>query len=196
MGQARPPTRAAAEAAAKAEMDAGARTPQGAPTGARVPDFLHGPLIQTVVMADRKAGILFTLVSAALLFLFTRVPGALTSVAGVLWLLVVANLVTAAACAFAVIFPRVTASKPDILFWGGIAQYADAAQYRDALARTGEAELAAAKARYCYDLACICARKFRLLKAAMLAAAIGLVLFLVALALTVPTADGGVPPWL
>lgn len=192
MAQARPPTRAAAEAAARAEMGAGPTA--SADLGSRVADFLHGPLIQTIVMADRKAGILFTLVSAALLYLVTRVPAAPMTWQGGLWLAVVVALVVSAVCAFAVIFPRVHAQRTDILFWAGIARFPDAKSYHDAITRTDEAGLNAAKVRYCYDLARICDRKFRLLKVAMMAAAAGLILFLLELALVLPAGGGRLPP--
>jgi len=192
MARAKPPTRAADEAAAKAEMGAGPTA--SADPGGRVADFLHGPLIQTIVMADRKAGILFTLVSAALLYLFTRFPADPLTWRGGLWLAVVGALVVSAVCAFAVIFPRVRSRHADILFWGGIARFSDAKSYHDAIKRTDEAGLNAAKVRYCYDLARICDRKFRLLKVAMTATALGLILFLIELALVLPTDGGRLPP--
>jgi hypothetical protein len=57
----------------------------------------------------------------------------------------------------------------DIFFWGGIAEFPDAAAYRTAVRTTDEGELEAAKLRYCYDLACICRRTFKFLRLAMIA---------------------------
>jgi hypothetical protein len=111
-------------------------TDQPTPTAEqeRVGDFVHSSLMQNITLADRKAGILFTLVSAALLFLFTRVPEAMASPAAVLWMLVVVLLVTGAACAFLVVFPRIRHSAvSSVLFWGEVARLPD----RDAYVAAG-----------------------------------------------------------
>ena len=76
-------------------------------------DFLHGAIMQNINLADRKAGIIFTLVSAATLFLFRQAPDMIVglqagpSVRGVLWWLIVVLLIGAAVSAFFVIFPRI-----------------------------------------------------------------------------------------
>lgn len=163
-------------------------------TQERIADFVHGATMQNIVLADRKAGILFTLVSAALLFLFTRTPAAFDRPVPVLWLIVVACLVVAAACAFVVIFPRLRRGSGDLLFWGDIARYDSADGYMAAVCRRDASTLARGKLTYCHDLACICARKFRLLRIAMIFAATGLVMFLVLLALGLPVPNAGRPP--
>ena len=147
----------------------------------RVANFVHGSLLQNITLADRKAGILFTLVSAALLFLFTRVPEVIFSAAGGLWLVVVTLLVLAASLAFSVIFPRQRRHSENVLFWGGVADWPDRNAYIQAVASMESERITQAKLEYCYDLARICRRKFRLLRYAMMATAIGLVLFLVSL---------------
>lgn len=165
----------------------------------RVGDFVHTSLMQNITLADRKAGILFTLVSAALLFLFTRLPNDFASATGALWLLVVVLLVTGAACAFLVVFPRFRRSADSangtssVLFWGEVARQPDTQAYIAEVCRRDPAELARGKLGYCYDLACICARKFRLLRIAMGCSAAGLLLFLVALAVGLPAGGGGPP---
>lgn len=161
------------------------------PAQDRLADFVHASLIQNIVMADRKAGILFTLVSAALLFLFTRVPGALSDPSGALWALVVAVLVLSAACAFSAIFPRIRNQGDSLLFWGAMARHKDRDSYIDEVCGQSYDGIARRKLGYCHDLACICARKYRLLRIAMVCAALGLVLFLALLALGVPTALTG-----
>ena len=175
--------------------DAQAAAPDAAQE--RALDFLHASALQHVVLADRKAGILFTLLSAALLFLFTRVPTDLwpPSWAAGLWAIVVALLVAASVLAFLVVLPRVPGGPAaDLLFWGSVARYATPTDYLAAVCRAGAADLARDKAVHCHALSCICARKFRLLRAALLLAGGGLVLFLAALAAGVH-ADG-LPPGL
>ena len=191
MAQAKPPTATAAKAAEDAGFE---KDRTGDAVDNRVADFLHGPLVQTIVMADRKAGILFTLVSAALLYLFTRLPPGFGEWQGLIWLAVVGALVVSAACAFAVIFPRIRTGRSDLLFWGSIAAFPDAESYRKSVQKISQAKIASDKLAYCYDLARICQRKFYLLKFAMIAAAVGLILFLVALATTMPPGGGRLPP--
>lgn len=167
------------------------------PSSARVPttaqeralDFMHASALQHVVLADRKAGILFTLLSGALLFLFTRVPdsGWPIGLAATLWLVVVGFLLSASVLAFLVVLPRLRSGPgSDPLFWGSVAKHAQPEDYVTAICETDAATLARAKAIHGYQLSCICARKFRLLRAALLCAAAGLVLFLVALAVGLP----------
>ncbi|MDZ7713366.1 MAG: DUF5706 domain-containing protein [Rhodovibrio sp.] len=155
----------------------------------RALDFLHASALQHVVLADRKAGILFTLLSGALLFLFTRVPNAVWPIGldAVLWLIVVGFLIIASGLAFLVVLPQMRSdSGSDPLFWGSVAKHTHPENYLEAICRTDAATLARAKAMHGYQLSCICARKFRLLRAALLCAAAGLVLFLVALAVGLP----------
>lgn len=160
----------------------------------RVGDFVHGSLMQNITLADRKAGILFTLVSAALLFLFTRVPQTLDGTTGALWLAVVVLLVAGAGSAFLVVFPRIRRSGPGVLFWGAVAAQPDRHAYIAEVCRQEPAALARGKLGYCYDLARICARKFHMLRLAMMCSAAGLVLFLVALAVGLPAGNGSPPP--
>jgi hypothetical protein len=174
--------------------DADAPVPDGAQE--RALDFVHSGALQHVVLADRKAGILFTLLSAALLYLFTHTPPAVWppgTTAG-LWLAVVLLLVAATTLAFLVILPRVRApGAPGVLFWGAIARHESPEAYLSAIcARTPE-QLARGKAVYCHQLAQICAYKFRLMRWALLCAGAGLVLFLVALGLGL-AGDAPLPP--
>lgn len=168
--------------------------PTPSPEQERIGDFVHGSLMQNITLADRKAGILFTLVSAALLFLFTRLPQALATPTGALWLAVVVLLVAGAGSAFLVVFPRIRRSGPGVLFWGAVAAQPDRHAYIAEVCRQAPATLARGKLGYCYDLACICTRKFHMLRLAMACSALGLVLFLVALAVGLPAGGGRPPP--
>lgn len=147
-------------------------------------DFLHGAIMQNINLADRKAGIIFTLVSAATLFLFRQAPDMIVglqagpSVRGVLWWLIVVLLIGAAVSAFFVIFPRIRRRGPGAVFWGDIAAYAEEADFvADVTAMSGP-EVARAKLTQCYDLSAICRAKYRMLRLSMALTAAGLVLFL------------------
>ena len=165
--------------------------PEHVPTAAqeRALDFLHASALQHVVLADRKAGILFTLLSGALLFLFTRVPDTVWPIGWVAstWLIVVGLLLSASVLAFLVVLPRLR-HRPgsDPLFWGAVARHTQPEHYLAEICATDAVALARAKAIHGYQLSCICARKFRLLRAALLCAAAGLLLFLAALAVGLP----------
>jgi hypothetical protein len=155
----------------------------------RLADFLNGSIIQNINLADRKAGIIFTLVVAAGLFLLQRAPEAIGALAAgpepraMLWALIMLVLVGAAASAFAVIFPRIRRQPGGILFWGDITGYAQGRDYLARVAQERAEELARIKLSYCHDLSGICAAKFRMLRVSMTLAAAGLVLFLVYTAL-------------
>lgn len=162
----------------------------------RLAHFVQGALIQNISMADHKAGILFTLVSAALLFLFTRIPATPAGIAGLFWVLVVVLLVTAAGCAFTAIFPHVSRQGDPLLFWGAIAEQPDRAAYVSEACAADNSELSRRKLAYCHDLARICARKYLLLRVAMASAAAGLLLFLALLGLGLaPAASASSMVW-
>jgi hypothetical protein len=150
----------------------------------RLADFLNGSIIQNINLADRKAGIIFTLVVAAGLFLLQRAPvviGALAvgpDLGALLWALIMLALVGAAASAFAVIFPRIRRQPGGILFWGDITGFAHGRAYLARVAQERPDELAEIKLGYCYDLSAICDAKFRMLRLSMTLAAAGLLLFL------------------
>jgi hypothetical protein len=181
---------------AKPPAPAGAGDPVPDAAQERALDFVHASALQHVVLADRKAGILVTFLSAALVFLFTRTPALVWPLAptAALWLVTVALLVAASALAFLVVLPRVRrGGPPGVLFWGTVAEHARPADYLASVCAKSPEALARGKAAHVHQLAQICARKFRLLRAALILAAAGLLLFLVALAAGLPP-GGGVPP--
>lgn len=150
----------------------------------RALDFVHASALQHVVMADRKAGILFTLLSAALLFLFTRVPDLAwpPSAPALLWLMTVVLLILAAALAFRVVLPRMRGGgRPNVVFWGAVARHDTADAFLTTMCHRSAPELGRDKAVHCYELSRICAEKFRLLRFALVIAAVGLLLFLLLL---------------
>lgn len=174
----------------------GTETPIPDAAQERALDFVHASALQHVVMADRKAGIVFTLLSAALLFLFTRMPVFAwpPDAEAALWLVTVALLVSATALAFLVVLPRVRgATTPGVLFWGAIARHRNSAAFVEALCANEASQLGRGKAAYCYELSRICQRKFQLLQLALVMAAAGLMLFLVLLAVAGGGANGPVP---
>jgi hypothetical protein len=155
----------------------------------RLADFLNGSIIQNINLADRKAGIVFTLVVAAGLFLLQRAPGAIAALiagpdlGGLVWMVIMLVLVGAAVSAFSVIFPRIRRNPGGILFWGDITGYAQGRDYLARVAAERPDNLARIKLGYCHDLSGICAAKFRMLRLSMTLAAGGLLLFLVYTAL-------------
>jgi hypothetical protein len=76
--------------------------------------------------------------------------------------------------ALIVVIPRTPGSRRGFLFWEAIAEYDNGRQYADELGRLSSASLFQVKAEHCFDLARVCRRKYSVLRAAILAGAIGL----------------------
>ncbi len=144
-------------------------------------DFLHVSLNHNIALADRKAGILFTLVSAALFYLLESRPTSLglTTLSGdlLLWVLMVTLLLVAAGSALAVVFPRIRYGGSKLLFWGHVGKINDADDWIGALYKASGERLIAAKLKHCHVLSRIARDKFRMLRLAMMSGMLGLLCF-------------------
>jgi hypothetical protein len=76
--------------------------------------------------------------------------------------------------AMLVVIPRTPGSRRGFLFWEAIAEYDSGRQYSDELRLLSSATLFQVKAEHCFDLARVCRSKYRALRAAMWAGAVGL----------------------
>lgn len=144
-------------------------------------DFLHVSLNHNITLADRKAGILFTIVSAALFYLLeSRPPGLdLTTLSKelLLWAFMMALLLIAAGSAVAVVFPRIRYGGSSLLFWGRIGRITDPEEWIGVLHKVSGQRLIAAKLRHCHVLSRIARDKFRMLQVAMVSGITGLLCF-------------------
>lgn len=146
-------------------------------------EFLHIALNHNLALADRKAGILFTLVSGITLYLLESrsgwPSGHIVSIAGLLWVTMLISFVISAGSAFVVIFPRLHRGPNDFLFWGTIGKVKTPIEWLDDLSRTKLDDLLLARFYHCHALSRICLVKFRLLRIGLIASLIGLLCFAV-----------------
>jgi len=144
-------------------------------------EFLHVALNHNLALADRKAGILFTLVSGATLYILQSrsgwPSGHFLSAAGLLWMAMLVSFVVSAGSAFVVIFPRLYRGPNNFLFWGTIGKVENPAEWLDGLAQMKSGDLLTARFHHCHALSRICIVKFRLLRIGLIASLVGLISF-------------------
>ena len=144
-------------------------------------EFLHAALNHNLALADRKAGILFTLVSGATLYILQSrsgwPSGHFVSIAGLLWMTMLVSFVVSAGSAFVVIFPRLYRGPNNFLFWGAIGKVERPTEWLDDLSRMKSDDLLVARFHTCHALSRICIVKFRLLRIGLIASLVGLICF-------------------
>jgi len=144
-------------------------------------EFLHTALVHNLALADRKAGILFTLVSGATLYILQSrsgwPSGHFASIAGLLWVTMLVSFVISAGSAFAVMFPRLYRGPNSFLFWGTIGKISRPTKWLDDLSRMRSEDLLLARFHHCHALSRICLVKFRLLRIGLIASLVGLLCF-------------------
>lgn len=158
------------------------RVPQ-LPPGDRqsLSEFLHAALNHNLALADRKAGILFTLVSGATLYILQSrsgwPSGPFVSIAGLLWATMLVSFVISAGSAFVAIYPRLYRGPNNFLFWGTIGKVERPTEWLDDLSRMRPEDLLVARFYHCHALSRICLVKFRLLRIGLIASLAGLLCF-------------------
>jgi hypothetical protein len=143
-----------------------------------------------IQLADAKAGVCFGLISAVLGYLVSKdevqtliLKPSYTAKFGITAIAML-FLLAAAACAFAVIAPRLSSPTGEgFIFFGAVARRASGDDYVVDVASRSTAELTALRLKHCFDTPKVCDRKYGLLKAAIWLALPGLGLALVALLL-------------
>lgn len=137
--------------------------------------FHEGYVRHYIALADTKAGVIFALASGIIGYLLNDdnvqilllSPSCSTefviSILALLFLGVVATL------AFLVFAPRLAdPSKEGLVFFGAVADKTTSDKYVQDVAGSTEQDLTKARLKHCYDTASVCARKYKLLKAAIL----------------------------
>lgn len=150
----------------------------------------RGILQEQINLADSKAGVLST-VSILILAYVVRVGGGPVweeAVASPGWETLVAvgallGLGAGIAGALSVVIPRTAGEPQGYVFWQAILEFGSAEAYTEAVSDLTEEEVAAALLEDCHRLSTLCRRKFSVLRWAMWAAGIGLLLSLLWLAL-------------
>ena len=156
---------------------AGEPSPLSADAQCSVADFVHVAANHNLALADRKAGILLTLVVAVMLFLLERYGLSplyrWPATTALVWVFMMLSLATAAAAAFSVVIPRVIRQHDNLLLWADIGSHPGASRWIGRIKSQTEDALTAARLYHCHALARICVAKYRRLRIAMLAAAGG-----------------------
>jgi len=171
-GEATPPAAASAPATLRTEEE-----------NAYLPAFVgevHSYITQYIQSADQKAVFLFSAAAALLAFLhqdggslrWLKTPAAWGFLGTVTFVAMFA-LACAAIAAVAVVIPRLPASGRGLVSFLGIAEHGTPRQFAEALAQASKTALLAEKAQHCHTLATVCRTKYRLLRAAVIFEAIG-----------------------
>lgn len=134
-----------------------------------------------IQLADAKAGLCFGLISAVLGYLVSRdevqafiLKPSCTAEFGVAAIAMLL-LLAAAACAFAVIAPRLSSPTGEgIVFFGAVSRLVSGNAYVTEVAIRSPAELTELRLKHCFDTSKVCDRKYRFLKAAIWLALPGL----------------------
>ncbi|MEQ8356891.1 MAG: DUF5706 domain-containing protein [Kiloniellaceae bacterium] len=160
------------------DYEAEGSTPLSVGAQRSVADFVHVAANHNLALADRKAGIVLTLVSATILFQLERnglsPMRAWPAPLALVWLFMMLSLAVSAATAFAAVIPRVIQEPDDIYLWAAIGRHAHASSWTTRLRGYNETDLTGVRLQHCHALARICVAKFRLLRISMISAASGL----------------------
>lgn len=148
---------------------------------ARFASETHEYIREYIRLADQKATFFFTGGTALLAFLYKNgissmwlKPLMTWNILDTIAFLSMASLSVAAFLSLLVVIPRTPGSRRGYIFWEAIAEYETNRQYADELSTLSPATLFQAKAEHCYDLACVCRRKYRVLRWALRIGAVGL----------------------
>lgn len=152
-----------------------------------------------ITLADSKAAVVTTVGVAVLAYLLRaggaadwRRPLSSWGLDSLLGLVAVLALGGGIVGALAVVLPRIAGRREGYVFWHAILDHEAPGDYARAIRALEPDEVEAALLEDCHRLAGICARKFEVLRRAMWAASVGLLLGLLWLALYSGSAPG--PP--
>jgi hypothetical protein len=146
-------------------------------------DFHEQYASKYIELADAKAGATFAVTAGILVYLIDK-PVLMTLLKNpnmelhfVILALALVTLTVSAALAFAVVAPRLTSSPRDgFVFWGTVAGLRSASEFIRRATEATAAGLTAARLSHCYDLCCVCSKKYKLLAWSMRIALVGVVM--------------------
>lgn len=147
----------------------------------RFTESVHQYVREYIRLADQKAAFLFTGATALLAFLYKNgvsarwlKPVMQWNILDTVTFVAMTALALGVLLALLVVIPRTSGSKRGYLFWEAIAEYDTGRQYSDDVRLLSSATLVQVKAEHCFDLARVCRQKYKMLRAAVWAGAIGL----------------------
>jgi len=172
------------ESAADRQQPASPASPAGpgdAEARERFAEATHQYVREYIRLADQKASFLFTGGTALLAFLYNSEVSAKWLKPVMQWnildtvaFVAMTALALGVLLALLVVIPRTSGSRRGFLFWEAIAEYDSGRQYSDDLRLLSAATLSQVKAEHCFDLARVCRKKYRVLRAAIWTGAVGL----------------------
>jgi len=149
---------------------------------------VHNYIREHIRNADQKAAFFFAAATALLAFLHSQNATSrwlkdirTWSFIDALAFLAMAGLASSALVLLAVVFPRLKGSRPGILFFNAIAEHDSSSEYADEVLRRSVHDIVRVKLAHSYDLAEVCAAKYRTLCVGFWiggAGAVGALLFL------------------
>jgi hypothetical protein len=160
---------------------ASAALPGEAEACERFTESVHQYVREYIRLADQKSTFLFTGATALLVFLYKNgvsarwlKPVMQRNILDTATFVAMIALALGALLALLVVIPRTSGSRRGYLFWEAIAEYDTGRQYSDDVRLLSSATLVQVKAEHCFDLARVCRQKYKILRAAMWAGAVGL----------------------
>jgi hypothetical protein len=143
--------------------------------------FVHQYIRDYINLADQKATFFFTGATALLAFLYNKnvsvrwlKPVMTWNILDTVAFVAMVALAVGAFLALLVVIPRTPGSRRGFIFWEAIAEYDTGRQYGDELWVLSTPTLFQVKAEHCYDLAKVARRKYKILRCALWAGAVGL----------------------
>jgi len=145
-------------------------------------------IARNIGLADTKATWTFAVLAGAIAYFASQAPLVSVILSGtrpwatILGITGFVGLALGAVAAFLVIVPRLSGSRTGMYFFDAVAARSDADAYLDELLPLTEEALLEAKLRHNFEVARVCAGKFRMLRLAMWSGLAGLALATVLIA--------------
>ncbi len=144
-------------------------------------DFHHQYVGQYIQLADTKAGASFAITSGATVYLLNSERFAdafmLNASLGASLLAALAFILLnlSSVMSFLVVVPRLPKGGDSLVFWKSVAELSNGAEYTNRISSLSDSSLAAERVSHCYNLSVVCARKYKMLRRAMLIGGLAMV---------------------
>lgn len=144
---------------------------------------LHKYMMESIIFSDHKAGFLFAAVATVLAYMHSHGATQRWMTAPASWgvpeflaFLGIICLIVSGIATILVVAPRFKGSVRGLVYFKAIACYSNPREYLEDFTSKSIIEMLEAKIEGCYDLACICDKKYRMLAFAIWCGSAGLVI--------------------
>jgi pycsar effector protein len=162
-----------------ASIDAG--VPGGLDYRAKFAEETHQYVREYIRLADQKATFFFAGGTALLAFLHRGgasdrwlKPLAVWNLLDAITFVSMAALAVSALISIGVVIPRLGGSRRGYIFFNAIAEHDSGTEYSSAITSLSQTDLVRIKLQHCFDISCVCRRKYEVLRAAVWAGVLGL----------------------